>query len=107
MNDDELRAWRRRETSRQMREQFEATIEERLDRYFEVEHQGVIAHHHFAAASAECIEVYRDGHLFSAIALSQAVTEGIWKFVLERNGLESGRDRTGIAATLVANGIVT
>ena len=54
----------------------------------EVPHQGIIANHHFAKASSECIGLYRDGHLLSAVMVSQAVAEGIWRFVLERNQIQ-------------------
>ncbi len=54
----------------------------------EVAHQGVIPNHHFAVASSECIKLYRDGCLLSAVMVSQSVTEGIWRFVLERNQIQ-------------------
>ena len=54
----------------------------------EVAHQGVIPNHHFAVASSECIKLYRDGYLLSAVMVSQSVTEGIWRFVLERNQIQ-------------------
>ena len=72
----------------EMRAALEQTIEIRVERYLEVEHQGVIPNHHFAAASSECINLYRDGYLLSAVMVSQSVTEGIWKFVLERNQIQ-------------------
>ena len=82
----------------------------------EVEHQGVIPNHHFAAASSECINLYRDGYLLSAVMVSQSVTEGIWKFVLERNQiqpkkLEAGvgkkMKRPAVAAVLVKQKIIS
>ena len=38
---------------------------------------GVTPMHHFAKASSECNDLYRDGHLISAVMVSQAVAEGI------------------------------
>ncbi len=80
----------------EMRAALEQTIEIRVERYLEVEHQGVIPNHHFAAASSECINLYRDGYLLSAVMVSQSVTEGIWKFVLERNQIQPKKLKAGV-----------
>ena len=99
-----------------MRAALEQTIEIRVERYLEVEHQGVIPNHHFAAASSECINLYRDGYLLSAVMVSQSVTEGIWKFVLERNqiqpkklkaGVGKKMERPAVAAVLVKQKIIS
>ena len=100
----------------EMRAALEQTIEIRVERYLEVEHQGVIPNHHFAAASSECINLYRDGYLLSAVMVSQSVTEGIWKFVLERNqiqpkklkaGVGKKMERPAVAAVLVKQKIIS
>ncbi len=85
--------WRREDLKKGMRQVLEQTIEERVERYLEVAHQGIIPNHHFAAASSECIDLYRDGYSLSAVMVSQAVTEGIWRLVLERNQVQADRDR--------------
>jgi hypothetical protein len=103
----QLRARREDDLRRGMREDLERTLDERVARYVEVAHQGIVPNHHFAAASSECIDVYRDGHLLSAVMVSQAVTEGIWRFVLERNEIQSDRDRPALAATLVERKILS
>lgn len=90
-----------------MREVLEQTIEERVERYLEVAHQGIIPNHHFAAASSECIDLYRDGYSLSAVMVSQAVTEGIWRLVLERNQVKGDRDHPTLAMTLVERGILS
>ena len=99
--------FRREDLKRGMREVFDQTLKERVERYLEVAHQGIIPNHHFAAASSECIDLYRDGYSLSAVMVSQAVTEGIWRFVLERNQVEAGRDRPALAATLVERNVLT
>ena len=63
-------------------------IEEKIDRYLEIEHQGIIGGHYFAPASSECIYLYRDGYFIGAVMMSHAINEGIMKFVAERNGIE-------------------
>ena len=92
---------------REMREGLEFAIEERLERYLDVEHKGVIANHHFADASSECINVYRDGYFISAAMVSQSVTEGIWKFVLDRNQIPFDADCPALAAKLVQSGVLS
>ena len=49
---------------------------------------GVTPMHHFSKALSECIDLYRDGYLISAVMVSQAVTDGIWRFVLKRNQIQ-------------------
>jgi hypothetical protein len=66
----------------------ESTIDQRVERYLEIDHQGIIGGHHFAAASSECINLYRDGYFISAVMVSQAVNEGIMRFVAEKNGID-------------------
>lgn len=100
-------AWRREELRREMRGALEQSIEARLERYLEVAHQGIIPNHHFAPASSECIDLYRDGFALSAVMVSQAVTEGIWRFVLERNGVAYDRERGAQVSSLVASGIIS
>ena len=63
-------------------------MEEKIDRYLEIEHQGIIGGHYFARASSECIYLYRDGYFIGAVMMSHAINEGIMKFVAERNGIE-------------------
>jgi hypothetical protein len=52
-------------------------IEEKIDRYLEVEHQWIIGGHYFARASSECIYLYRDGYFIGAVMMSHAINEGI------------------------------
>src|ERR1044071_5235478 len=89
--------FRRDEMRRAFVSEFEQTLEGRLDRYLEIQHAGIVAHHPFSPASSECIDLYRDGYFLSAVMVSQAVAEGIWRFVLERNGQPSSDDRPAIA----------
>lgn len=66
-------------------------IDERINRYLEIEHQGIIGGHYFAPASSECIYLYRDGYFIGAVMMSHAINEGIIKFVSERNGIQKNK----------------
>jgi len=69
-----------------LRSSFDASIETRVERYMEIAHQGIVPAHHFAAASDQCIKLYRDGYFLSAVMVSQAVNEAVCRFILDRNG---------------------
>lgn len=68
--------------------QCKSFVEEKIDRYLEIEHQEMIGDHYFAPASSECIYLYRDGYFIGAVMMSHAINEGIIKFVAERNDIK-------------------
>lgn len=70
---------------RDLRQLFEQTLTERIRRHLEVKPHPIVANHHFSAASAECIELFRDGHFYGCIALTQAVAEALVKFLCQKN----------------------
>ena len=72
--------------------QYEASIEERINRYLEIEHQGIVGGHYFAEASSECIYLYRDGYFIGAVMMSHAINEGIMKFIAEKNRIERHKE---------------
>lgn len=88
-----LNAVRREQYKDQLRQLDQQSLDERARRYFEIEHQGIIGNHHFAAASSECIELYRDGHFISAVMASQAVNEGVMNFIADRNQIARHMDQ--------------
>jgi hypothetical protein len=79
--------------------QCKSFIEEKIDRYLEIEHQGIVGGHYFAAASSECIYLYRDGYFIGAVMMSHAINEAIIKFVAERNNIER-TNNDGITKTV-------
>ena len=84
----------------------ELTREERVDRYLEIDRQKIIGEHHFARASTECINLYRDGHFISTVMTTQAVNEGILKFVADRNSIDyENITRDDLLTTLLSKGI--
>lgn len=88
---------------------FEQTLEERIDRYLEVNHQWITGNHHFASASSEAIDLYRDGYFTSCIMVTQAVSEGIIKFVADRNGIKQTHkeEKLAFAVRMLEAGIVS
>lgn len=69
-----------------IKQEFEQTLSSRVERYLKVKPHGIIPFTEFAPVSAECTFLFRDGHFYGAIALSQAVGEAIAKFLCKKNG---------------------
>jgi hypothetical protein len=69
-----------------IKQEFEQTLPSRVERYLKVKPHGIIPFSEFAPVSAECAPLFRDGHFYGAIALSQAVAEAIAKFLCHKNG---------------------
>ena len=72
-HDKVMRAVHRAQMRDDLRQIDEQTLDARVDRYMEIDHQGIIGGHYFAKASSECINLYRDGHFIAAVMASQAV----------------------------------
>lgn len=104
-SDSVVRRYQIRET---LRAKFEGAVEGQIDRYIEVHHQSIVAAHHFAEASAECLDLYRDGYFLSTVMVSQSVAEGIFRFVMDKNSISPDRrERPEMAELLVKDGIVS
>jgi len=69
-----------------IKQEFEQTLSARTARYLRVKPHGIVPLTEFAPVSAECTLLFRDGHYYGSIALSQAVGEAIAKFLCEKNG---------------------
>lgn len=89
MRSDRIKRLRVKES---IEEQCRGQIEDKISRYLEVEHQGIISGHYFARVSSECIYLYRDGYFIGAVMMSHAINEGIIKFMAERNNIKRGKD---------------
>ncbi len=105
-HDKMMQAVRRAQLKDDLRQACEQTLDERVDRYLEIEHQGIIGDHYFAAASSECINLYRDGHFIATVMASQAVNEGILKFIAERNNIQA-KNHEELMNVLVTKGLIS
>lgn len=74
---------------------FNSSIDQRVGRCMEIGHQWIIGNHHFAAASSECINLYRDGHFIASVMMSHSINEGIIVFVAERVKLPKNKSDGG------------
>jgi hypothetical protein len=92
MNNDAIQALiRNRQLEEDLRSEFEATLKDRLDRYLAVKPHEIIPHTHFAPVSTELSLLFRDGHFYGCIALSQAVGEALIRFMCQRNGFKPSK----------------
>ena len=102
--EDTIQVFTRPLVIEELRQSDEQTREDRADRYLEVNQQGFIPNQHFAPASAECLFLYRDGYFIATVMTTQAVNEGILKFVAERNSIDY-KNIDDLLVTLLDNGI--
>ncbi|MFH1712922.1 MAG: hypothetical protein ABH896_01925 [Candidatus Jacksonbacteria bacterium] len=73
-------------------QEFQLTLDQRVNRYFEVRPHRIIPNTHFAAVSAESYLLFRDGYYYGAISLAQAVAEALVKFFCDKNRWKPNKD---------------
>jgi len=78
----------KKQTENSIRQEFEGTLADRVDRYVQVKPHIIIPNEHFAAPSAECSLLFRDGHYYGCIALTQAVAEALVRFLCTKNSFK-------------------
>lgn len=71
-----------------LKQEFEGTLDDRVSRYLQVKPHEIISNQHFAFPSTECGYLFRDGHYYGCIALTQSVTEALAKFLCIRNSFK-------------------
>ncbi|MFC2001707.1 hypothetical protein ACFLUZ_04305 [Chloroflexota bacterium] len=86
MDNDEI--FKRFQLKEDLKSECLGSIDAKIDRWLEIEHQEIIGGHHFASASSECIKLYRDGYFIGTVMMSHAINEGIINFVAERNNID-------------------
>lgn len=87
MNDNTRKLVEKAQLKDTLQQEFEYSLQQRIDRYLELKPHGIIPNSHFAAVSAECHLLYRDGHYYGTISLTQAVAEALLRFLCEKNEL--------------------
>lgn len=75
-----------------LKQEFEQTLSDRAARYLQVKPHGIVPYTHFSAASAECSLLFRDGHFYGCIALTQAVAEALVRFLCQRNSWKPDKE---------------
>ena len=75
--------FQRAQTTDSIKQEFQQTLSERVERYLQVKPHEIIPNAPFAAPSAECSLLFRDGHFYACIALVQAVAEATVRYVCD------------------------
>ena len=75
-----------------LRQELAGNLSDRVDRYLQVKPYWIIPNTHFAAVSAQCALLFRDGYFYACIALSQAVAEALVRFLCQRNSCKPTKD---------------
>jgi hypothetical protein len=83
-------------TRKQIQKDDENNFEPRVERAQRTRLHRIIPHLWFDSASTECRDMFRDGHFYGCICLSQSVAEGLAKFVLEVHHFRVGKHKRPI-----------
>ena len=90
-----------------LRRRFEQSLPDRVKRRQEAPVHAAIPAEWFAAATRECRDLYVDGHFYGTICLTQAVAEGISKFLTIRNGHRDSGHQNSRNAMLKKRGVIS
>lgn len=90
-----------------LKSRFESTFEERVQRALEIRPQDIIPHHHFTWASTECVYLYRDGYFMATAMVTQALNEGLIRFIADRNDIASNQDLYVLVDVFAVQNIVS
>jgi hypothetical protein len=90
-----------------LRQRFEWALPDRVRRRQAAPVHAAIPAEWFAAATRECRDLYVDGHFYGTICLTQAVAEGISKFLTIRNGHRDTGNQNSRISLLVKRGVIT
>jgi hypothetical protein len=83
--DEEARCdlFQRAQITDSIKQEFELTLPERVERFLQVEPHKIIPNAPFTVPSTECSLLFRDGHFYACIALVQAVAEAIVRYICD------------------------
>lgn len=90
-----------------LRQRFDQTLPERVRRRQVAPVHAAIPAEWFAPATRECRDLFVDGHFYGAICLTQAVAEGISKFLIIRNGHRDTGNQNSRISLLLKRGVIS
>ena len=92
MNDGANELLERTQLEETLKQEFAFDLEQRVERYLALKPHAIIPNAHFAAVSAECHFLYRDGHFYGTISLAQSVAEALVRFLCEKSGWKAANE---------------
>lgn len=90
-----------------LKQEFEATLKNRVERYLRVKPHGIIPNTPFARASSECSKAFRDGQFYGCISLTQSVAESLVKHLCKCNSSRPDKVFEKNVGTLLKRGFIT
>lgn len=85
----------------------QARLAGRANRAARTSVHGIIPGRFFSAASSECRDVFIDGHYYACISLSQAVAEGLARFLGDLHKVGAKKDPSKRVERLHSIGVIT
>lgn len=73
----------------------------------DVHPQTIIPHQHFTWASTECVYLYRDGYFMATAMVTQALNEGLIRFIADRNSIPPNENPSQLIETFISQSIVS
>jgi len=90
-----------------IKQETEQTLSLRAQRYLKVKPHEVVPNTQFAAVSAECTLLFRDGHYYGCITLTQSVAEAIVRFLCQKNSWEPEKNFENNINTLLIRNFIS
>ncbi|HUY36469.1 MAG TPA: hypothetical protein VMV69_27275 [Pirellulales bacterium] len=90
----------RAQSEHSLRQDFELTLANRIDRSRRTRVHPAIPSGYFSVASTECRDVFVDGHFYGCITLVQSVAEGLAKFLATNNGITPNKNHLALVNAL-------
>lgn len=84
-----------------LKSRFEATFEERVQRALDMRPQLIVPDHHSTWASTECVYLYREGYFMATAMATQALNEGLIRFIADCNGIASNQELNALVDALL------
>ncbi len=78
-----------------------------MQRAMDVHPQTIIPHQHFTWASTECVYLYRDGYFMATAMVTQALNEGLIRFIADRNSIPPNENPSQLIETFISQSIVS
>lgn len=75
----------KREIEDSLKQEFEQSLSDRVARYWQVKPHLIVPNTPFSAPLGECSLLFRDGHFYGCITLTQAVTEALVRLIYQEN----------------------
>lgn len=103
MTEEAETVWR----EKQLRDQFEAELPQRMRRASRIRLQNFIPAHWFAAAASDCARMFVAGFFYGAVSVAQAYVEALSRYLALQHTIRVGKDTEERCRRLNSDGIIS